>query len=158
MYRPSSDKLSRFTEHYCYHSVYMCLDIQGFGLIIAVFRKNTTFITVLSYQWSLVNWCTHGNRSFYSRGWVKNWLCFCWIIHASFHSRSPAPRGHTAELRLSCTHWPTPLWVGLTSHSALTLPSRWSVWVDVSVRCGNFTERGVVMGNQVAIMRTRGEV
>lgn len=40
----------------------------GFRFSNCCVLKNTTFITVLSYQWPLVNWCTHGNRSFDSRG------------------------------------------------------------------------------------------
>jgi hypothetical protein len=69
------------------------------------------------------------------------------------HSRTPAPRGYLAG----------PLVFGYTlTHaavsSATTPPSRWSVLVDVWLKCGNFTGRGVVMGDEVVPMRTCGVV
>lgn len=69
------------------------------------------------------------------------------------HSRTPAPRGYLAGPRV----------VGYTlAHAALssatTSPSCWSVLVDVRLRRGNFTGRGVVMGDEVVTMRKCGVI
>lgn len=66
------------------------------------------------------------------------------------HSRTPAPLGYLAGPRVfgyTMTH--------AAVSSATTPPSRWSVLVDVWLRCGKFTGRGVVMGDEVVFMRTR---
>lgn len=67
------------------------------------------------------------------------------------HSRTPAPRGYLTGPRVfgyTLTH--------AAVSSATTPPSRWSVLVDVRQKRGNFTGRGVVMGNEVVSMRTCG--
>lgn len=47
MCRVSSDKLSRFTEHHFRYSVYMCLVIQVFGLVIAASPKHHFHYSVI---------------------------------------------------------------------------------------------------------------